>query len=69
VLISKTHFRKERLEKKQKNICKKGREDKVDNVTQRLEGVYDTAFINGKTQCGQLQMKEHMDDLNTELTF
>jgi hypothetical protein len=27
------YHRKERLEKKQKNICKKGREDKADNVT------------------------------------
>ncbi len=31
------HFRKDRLEKKQKNISKKGSEDKADNVTQRLE--------------------------------
>jgi hypothetical protein len=63
------HFRKKRLEKKQKNICKKGREDKADNVTQRSEGVDDTAFIDGKTQYGKLRMKEHMDHLNTELTF
>jgi hypothetical protein len=63
------HFRKERLEKKQKNICKKGREDKADNITHRLKGVDDTAFIDRKTQYGKLQMKEHMDDLNTELTF
>jgi hypothetical protein len=63
------HFRKKRLEKKQKNICKKGREDKADNVTQRLEGVDDTAFIDGKTQYGKLQMNKHMDNLNTELTF
>ncbi len=38
------HFQKERLEKKQKNISKKGSEDKADNVTQRLEGVDNTAF-------------------------
>jgi hypothetical protein len=63
------HFRKERLEKKQKNICKKGREDKADNVTQRLEGVDDTVFINRKTQYGKLRMNEHMDDLNTERTY
>ena len=63
------HFRKERLEKKHKNISKKGSEDKKDNVTQRLEGVEDTAFINGMTQYGKLRMKEHMDDLNDELTF
>jgi hypothetical protein len=64
-----SHFRKEWLEKKQKNICKKGREDKADNITQRLEGVDETAFIDGKTQYGKLRMNEHMDDLNTELTF
>ena len=63
------HFRKDRLEKKQKSICKKGSEDKADNVTQRLEGVDDTAFIDGKTQYGKLRMNEHTDDLNTELTF
>jgi hypothetical protein len=63
------HFRKDRLEKKQKNISKKGSEDKADNVTQRLEGVEDTAFIDGKTQYGKLWMKEHTDDLNDELTF
>jgi hypothetical protein len=38
-------------------------------VTQRLEGVEDAAFINGKTQYGKLQMKEHTNDLNNELTF
>jgi hypothetical protein len=38
-------------------------------VTQRLEGAEDTAFIDGKTQYGNLQMKEHTDDLNDELTF
>jgi hypothetical protein len=63
------HFRKDRLEKKQKNILKKGSEDKADNATQRLEGVEDTAFIDGKTQYGKLRMKEHTDDLNDELTF
>jgi hypothetical protein len=63
------HFRKDRLEKKQKNISKKGSEDKADDVTGRLEGVEDTAFIDGKTQHGKLRMKEHTDDLNDELTF
>ena len=63
------HFRKARLEKKQKNISKKGSEDKADNVTQRLEGVDDTAFIDGKTQYGKLRMNEHTNDLNVELTF
>ena len=38
-------------------------------MTQRLEGVEDTAFIDGKTQYGKLRMKEHTDDLNDELTF
>ena len=63
------HFRKDRLQKKQKNISKKGSEDKAGNVTQRLEGVEDTAFIDGKTQYGKLRMKEHTDDLNDKLTF
>jgi hypothetical protein len=45
--LLKKHFREERLEKKQKNACKKGRKDKADNVTQRLEGVHGTAFIDG----------------------
>jgi hypothetical protein len=57
------------LEKKKKNICKKGREDKADNATQRLEGVDDTVFINGKTQYAQLQMNEHTDKLNMGVTF
>ncbi len=57
------------MEKKQKNISKKGSEDKAGNVTQRLEGVEDTAFIDGKTQYGKLRMKEHTDDLNDKLTF
>ena len=57
------------MEKKQKNISKKGSEDKADNVTQRLEGVEDTAFINGKMEYGKLRMKEHTDNLNDELTF
>jgi hypothetical protein len=51
------------LEKRQKIICKKGREGKEDNVTQRLEGVDDTAFIDGKTQYGKLRMNECKDDL------
>jgi hypothetical protein len=63
------HFRKDRTEKKQKNISKKSSEDKADNVTQRLEGVDDTAFIDGKTQYGKLRMKEHTNNLNNELTF
>jgi hypothetical protein len=32
-------------------------------MTQRLEGVEDAAFIDGKTQLGKLWMKEHKDDL------
>ena len=63
------HSRKERLERKHKNICKKGSEDKADNVTQRLEGVDNKAFIDGKTQYGKLRMKENTDDVNNELTF
>jgi hypothetical protein len=63
------HFRKERLEKKHKNISKKGSEDKKDNVTQRLQGVEDTAFINGMTQYGKLTTKKHTDDLKKELIF
>jgi hypothetical protein len=62
------HFRKDRLEKKQKNISNKGSEDKADNLTQMLEGVQDTAFIDDKMQYGKLQMKEHTNDLNDELT-
>jgi hypothetical protein len=38
-------------------------------VTQRLEGVEDTALMDGELQYGKLSMKEHMDDLNYELTF
>jgi hypothetical protein len=57
------------MEKKQKNISKKGSEDKADNVTQSLEGVEDTAFIDGKTQYSKLRMKEHTIDLNDELAF
>jgi hypothetical protein len=38
-------------------------------VTQRLEGVDDTAFIDGKMQYGKLRMKEDTNDLNDELTF
>ncbi len=63
------HYQKDRMEKKQKNISKKGSKDKADNVTQRLEGVEDTAFIDGKTQYGKLPMKEHTNDLNNELAF
>jgi hypothetical protein len=55
-------------EKRGWRICKKGSEDKADNVRQRLEGVDDNALINGKTQYGKLQRNEHTDDLNTELT-
>jgi hypothetical protein len=63
------HFQKDRMEKKQENILKKGSEDKADNVTQRLEGVEDTAFRDGKTQYGKLWMKEHTNNLKDELTF
>jgi hypothetical protein len=61
------HFCKERLEKKQKKISKKGSKDKADNVTQKLKGVEDTAFIDGKTQYGKIRMNEYTKDLNTEL--
>ena len=57
------------MEKKQKNISKKGSKDKADNVTKGLEGVEVKAIIDGKAQYGQLRMKEHTDDLNDELTF
>jgi hypothetical protein len=58
------------MEKKQKNISKKGSKDKPDNVAQRLEVlVEDTSFIDGKTQYGKLWMKEQTNDLNDELTF
>jgi hypothetical protein len=63
------HFQKDRIEKKQKNISKKGSKDKADNVTQTLEGVEETAFIDGKTQYDKLRMKEHTNDLNDKLTF
>jgi hypothetical protein len=63
------HFRKESSEKKQKNISKKGSKDKAENVTQRLEGVEDTAFINGKTQYGKLRIADHTGALAIELTF
>jgi hypothetical protein len=58
------HFRKEWLETKQTRISGKGSKDKVDNVTQKLEGVED-----GKTQFGQMRVADHTLDLNTELTF
>jgi hypothetical protein len=63
------HFRKERLEKKQNKISVKGSDDKADNVIQKLEGVDDTAFIDGKTQYGKLRMSEHTGDLDIELSF
>jgi hypothetical protein len=63
------NFQKDRLEKKQKNLLKKSSEDKADNVTQRSEGVKDTAFLDRKTQYDKLWTKEHTDDLNDELTF
>jgi hypothetical protein len=63
------HFRKERLEKKQASASTKGSEDKADNVTQKLAGADDTAFIGGKTQHGKLRMNERTDNLNAELTF
>jgi hypothetical protein len=63
------HFKKERLDKKQKKISNKGCEDKADNVTQKIEGVEDTAFIDGKTQFGKIRMNEHTNDLNAELSF
>jgi hypothetical protein len=67
--LMENHFRKGRLEKKQKNISKKGSADKADNVTQRLEGVHDTAFIDGKIQYGKLLKIEHTRDLAIELTY
>jgi hypothetical protein len=33
----------------------------------KLEGVEDTAFIDGKTQYGKIRMKEHTNDVNEEL--
>jgi hypothetical protein len=52
-----------------KENSKKGSHDKADNVTPKLEGVHDTAFIDGKTQYGKLRMSEHTEDLNTELSL
>jgi hypothetical protein len=63
------HFRNDRLEKKQAKISTKGREDKADNVTQKLDGIEDTPFIDGKTQYGKLRMDDHTEDLVVELTF
>ena len=63
------HFRKERLEKKQNKISVKGNMDKADNVTQKLEGIEDTACIDGKTQYGKLKKDDHTNDLVQELTF
>jgi hypothetical protein len=45
VLSWKTTSKEKRLEKKEKNISKKGSEDKADNVTQRLEGFKDTDTV------------------------
>ena len=67
--LNEDHFRKERLEKKQKKISTKGSDDKADNVTQKLDGMEDTPFIDGKTQYGKLKKVEHMADLVAELTF
>jgi len=63
------HFRNRRLGKKLTNVSTKGKEDKADNVTQKLVGVDDTAFIGGKTQFGKLRMNEHTANLDVELTF
>jgi hypothetical protein len=53
------HFQKDRLEKKQKNILKKGSKDKADNMTQRFEGVEDTAFVALKTLLMSDQRRQH----------
>jgi hypothetical protein len=37
--------------------------------TQKLDGMEDTPFIDGKTQHGKLKKGEHMEDLVTELAF
>jgi hypothetical protein len=67
--LAEDHFRKERSAKKQNKISTKGSDDKADNVTQKLDGVEDTPFIDGKTKCGKLKMGEHMADLVAELEF
>jgi hypothetical protein len=41
-------FQKERLEKKQKSISKKGSEDKADNVLQGFEGVKTHHSLTGR---------------------
>jgi hypothetical protein len=61
-------FRNDRLEKMQHKISAKGSKDKADNVTQKLDGIEDTPFIDGKTQCGKLGMDECTEGLVTELT-
>jgi hypothetical protein len=67
--LNKDHFRKEQLENKQNKTSAKGREDKADNATQRLDGREDAPFIDGKTQRGKLKKGEHMEDLVEEVTF
>jgi hypothetical protein len=67
--LAEDHLRKERLEKKQNKISTKGSDDKAHNVTQKLDGMEDTPFIDGKTQHGKLKMGEHMADLVAELEF
>jgi hypothetical protein len=67
--LNKDHFLKERLEKKQKEMSAKGREDKADNVTQKSEGMEDAPFTDGKTRRSKLKKGERMEDLFMELTF
>ena len=38
-------------------------------MTQRIQGVQATAFIDGNTQYGKLRMNEHTRDLVIELTY
>jgi hypothetical protein len=59
----------EKNDQKQNKISTKGSDDKADNVTQKLDGMEDTPFIDEKTQCGKLKMGEHMADLVAELEF
>ena len=57
------------MEQKRNKISTKVREDEADNVAQKIFGMEDAPFIDGKTQCGKLKKGEHMEDLVTELTF
>ena len=67
--LNEDHFRKERLEKAQKQISTKGSNKKADNVTQKLDGMEDTPFFDGKTQYGTLKKGGHMVDLVVKLTL